>query len=496
MKYQNIEYSANGCKLVDFSNNLSTTHENNRNVYIIGAGVTGLSVGWQLAQKGANVQIFEASDYIGGMATTFVHEDFVLDLGPHKFFSIMDDRMNLARKLMGDEFISVEKRSRIRLSGHFINYPIGLFDVMKNLDPFIAVTGGISYLIQLVKNIFTKDPDRSYEDWLVRRFGYRLYSLIFAQYAEKIWGDPKTLTRELAETRVAIPGLLPLIWNMLFVRKPKGQVVHAQTFEYPKMGSGQFSAKLAQSFLENGGKMFYNSILTKVKIEHERVTEIQVGKEIIPLTPNDILISTLPLNYITKMISPHPSDSVNRAAKNLKTRDLILFYLLLDQPTVSNDNWLFFPEKKYIFNRGFEQKNFSKYTSPEDKTCFCVEIIASDAATWRAEDSDLYEKVIEGLEECGLVKREKVVRFFTKHLKWVYPVYDIEYKKNSHEVLDYLDGIKNLYSIGRQGGFNYIGQIDCLDIGIVTAEYIMEHKDNKYDWHLMRERFNNYIVLD
>jgi len=323
-----------------------------------------------------------------------------------------------------------------------------------------------------------------------------LYSLIFAQYAQKIWGDPKTLARELAETRVAIPGLLPLVWNMLFVKKPNGQAVHAQTFEYPKMGSGQFSAKLAEAFLENGGVISYNSILTKVKIEQERVTEIQVGKNVIPLGPKDILISTLPLNYLTKMISPRPPESVNCAAQNLKTRDLILFYLILDQPTLTNDNWLFFPEKKYIFNRGFEQKNFSIDTCPSDKTCFCVEIIASDAATWHAEDKDLYAKVIEGLEECGLVKREKVIQYFTKHLKWVYPVYDIDYKKNSQEVLGHLDNIKNLYSIGRQGGFNYIGQIDCMDIGIVTAQYIMQHRDDKRDWHLMRERFNNYIVLD
>jgi protoporphyrinogen oxidase len=80
-------------------------------------------------------------------------------------------------------------------------------------------------------------------------------------------------------------------------------------------------------------------------------------------------------------------------------------------------------------------------------------------------------------------------------VKWAYPVYDIHYQENINTVLDALESISNLYSIGRQGGFNYVGQMDCLDMGIRTAEYILTHSD-KSAWKEVRESFQHYIVLD
>jgi protoporphyrinogen oxidase len=445
------------------------------------------------------VTILEANDHVGGMAATFRHDDFLLDLGPHKFFSVMEDRVKLAEELMGSDFITVPKRSRIRLAGKFLNYPIGLLDVMKNLDPLIAVTGGFSYLYQLLVNLFDRREDKSYEDWLTRRFGRKLYELIFAQYARKIWGDPKELARSLAETRVAIPGLLPLLWHMLFAPK-RGKVIHAETFRYPRYGSGQFCDRLAQKVVESGGKILLEHVVTKLDLKDNHITAIHVGGEksgqVIAIPQDALVINTLSVGYWCNMLEPQPADSVIKAANSLHTRDLILFYLILNKPSVSDDNWLFFPEQKYIFNRAFEQKNFSSSMVPSEKTALCLEIIASTEEMFHASPSTLYERVVSGLEDCGLLKKSEVVDYFVKRIKWAYPVYDLDYKENIQSVLTYLDAIENLYSIGRQGGFNYVGQIDCLDIGVVTAEYILENNSDKKNWQEIRQRFENYIVLD
>jgi protoporphyrinogen oxidase len=473
----------------------------NGRAIIIGAGVTGLTVGWQLASAGMDVLLLEATDHLGGMAVTFKHGDFLLDMGPHKFFSVMEDRMQTARELMGEEFLTVPKRSRIRLSGHFLNYPIGLLDVIKNLDPFIAVTGGGSYLLQLIRNIFDQRRDVSYEDWLVRRFGPRLYQLIFAEYARKIWGEPRTLARELAETRVAVPGLLPLLWHMLFARN-KGPTIHAETFNYPRFGSGQFCDRLAELVVEYGGTIRFDAGVTRLFLvnDNQRVASIQLeAAESISVHTEDVLVTTIPVSYLSNIIEPAPPAAVTEAAMRLKTRPLILLYLIINQPSISNDNWLFFPEEKYIFNRVFEQKNFSPFMCPQDKTVLCLEIVASDKDLWRASETDLYERAISELEETGMVTRSQVIEYFSRRLKWAYPVYDLDYRRNTETVLQYLDSIPDLYSVGRQGGFNYVGQIDCLDIGIITAEHILkcrQTQDAAEYWAEARRRFANYIVLD
>lgn len=473
----------------------------NGRAIIVGAGVTGLTVGWQLAYAGMDVLLLEAMDHLGGMAGTFKHGDFLLDMGPHKFFSVMENRMQTARELMGEEFLIVPKRSRIRLSGHFLNYPIGLLDIMKNLDPLIAVTGGVSYLLQLMRNVFNRRPDISYEDWLIRRFGPKLYQLIFAEYARKIWGEPRTLARELAETRVAVPGLLPLLWHMLFARN-KGRTIHAETFNYPRFGSGQFCDRLAELLVEYGGVIRCDASVTRLGMaaKSQRVGSIQLeAGEPISVHPEDVVVTTVPVSFLSRIIDPAPPTAVTEAASQLKTRPLVLLYLILNRPSVSKDNWLFFPEAKYIFNRVFEQKNFSPFMCPEDKTVLCLEIVASDMDLWRASETDLFERAITGLEETGLVHRSQVIEYFSRRLKWAYPVYDLDYRRNTETVLQYLDSMPNLYSVGRQGGFNYVGQIDCLDIGILTAEHILHHRqaqDAAVHWADVRQRFANYIVLD
>jgi len=474
----------------------STRDRTKGRAIVIGAGVTGLTTAWQLSSANMDTLVLEATSRVGGMATTFRHKDFLLDQGPHKFFSVMTDRMEMAEAIVGsDDFLVVPKRSRIRLSGHFLNYPLGLLDIVKNLNPLIAVSGGLSYFLQLIKNLVDRRPDISYEDWLVRRFGRKLYELIFAEYARKIWGDPKKLARELAETRVAIPGLLPLLWSML-VTRGKGRVIHAETFRYPKLGTGEFSRQLAELVLKHGGEIQYGSALVEMTLTDNYVSALRLASdETITLRPNDVVVTTVPIGYLTRLIKPTPPPEVLQAAKNLKTRHLVLLYLILDRPSVSDDSWLFFPENKYIFTRAFEQKNFSQYMCPDDKTSLCLEIVAVDQDLWRASDEYLYERAIAGLEEMGLVNRSEVIEYFTRRMPWVYPVYDLDYKKNTRVALDYLDGIPNLYSVGRQGGFNYVGQIDCLDIGLVTAGQILRN-DGKSRWSEARHRFDNYIVLD
>jgi protoporphyrinogen oxidase len=464
--------------------------------FIIGAGVTGLTTAWQLASAGLDVQVLEASSHVGGMATTFRHENLLLDQGPHKFFSVMEDRMQMAEEIIGSEnFLVVPKRSRIRLAGRFVNYPLGFIDILKNLNPTVAITGGLSYLFQLVRNLFDRSPMVSYEDYLVRRFGRRLYELVFADYARKIWGDPKRLARELAETRVAIPGLASLIWKMLITRG-QGPVIHAETFRYPKMGTGEFSRRLAELVLEHGGSIRFGSAVVGLGLKDNLITSIRLGSgEQIAVSPTDVVVTTIPVGYLVKLLKPTPPEDIFRAASGLKTRNLILLYVIIDRPSVSSDSWLFFPEAKYVFTRVFEQKNFSQHMIPKDKTCLCLEIVAPDEKVWYAPDADLYERAISGLEDVGLVRRSEVAEYFTRRLKWVYPVYDLDYKKNARVVLDYLDTISNLYSVGRQGGFNYVGQIDCLDIGVVTAEHILQG-DRKARWAEARQRFADYIVLD
>ena len=64
-----------------------------KKIAIIGAGPSGLTAAYQLAKEGIDVEVFEASDSVGGMAKSFMLWGQIVDLGPHRFFS-SDPRVN------------------------------------------------------------------------------------------------------------------------------------------------------------------------------------------------------------------------------------------------------------------------------------------------------------------------------------------------------------------------------------------------------------------
>ena len=63
------------------------------NIGIIGAGPAGLTAAYLLSKEHHNVDVYESSSDVGGMAKTIDLWGQKVDLGPHRFFS-NDQRVN------------------------------------------------------------------------------------------------------------------------------------------------------------------------------------------------------------------------------------------------------------------------------------------------------------------------------------------------------------------------------------------------------------------
>jgi protoporphyrinogen oxidase len=127
-------------------------------------------------------------------------------------------------------------------------------------------------------------------------------------------------------------------------------------------------------------------------------------------------------------------------------------------------------------------------------TVLCAEVTCdSNDELSSTDENTIFGRVADQLEECRLVRKTDIIEHFDKRLRDVYPIYDLEYKKNKRLVFDYLDSINNFFSIGRSGGFDYTGMLDCLDIGIKTADFISH---NRKDRLVLRNYFTGYVVVD
>ena len=52
-------------------------------VYILGGGVTGLAVAYELLKRGQKIEIIEKSKTLGGLARTENWKGKPIDMGPH-----------------------------------------------------------------------------------------------------------------------------------------------------------------------------------------------------------------------------------------------------------------------------------------------------------------------------------------------------------------------------------------------------------------------------
>ncbi|MBU0929643.1 MAG: FAD-dependent oxidoreductase [Nanoarchaeota archaeon] len=460
-----------------------------KNILILGGGLTGLTSAWKLAEADNNVTVIEKQDKLGGISSTFKHKNFNLDYGPHKIYTQIPEIMNEIKSLVKEEnLLEIEKRSKIYLKGKYYDYPIGLKDILLKMNPLIGIKAGFSFGLRKAKNIVYK-KEISYEDYLTNRFGKGIYELVFKPYAEKVWGNPKELDKELASIRVSVPSLSALLKNMLI--KKKNPEISADKFYYPKYGIISLAEEMQENIEMNNGNILFNSYITEMKLNDNFIEEVKIKeKSKVKKMKPDFIISTIPIKELPKLLNA-PQEIID-AADSLKYRPLILFYIVANKDGLFNDNWIFYPEKDIIFNRISEQKGFSKDMIPNDKTVLTVEITCdADSELFKLNNKELYEKVIADLEKVNILSRNDVSEYFSAKLKDVYPVYDLEFKKNLNIILTYLSNIQNLITNGRQGLFNYNNMDHCIDMGIKAARYVI---NNSNDWYEKIKEFNYKIV--
>lgn len=462
---------------------------------ILGGGVSGLAAAWKLAEAEIPVIVLEKNAVVGGMAGTFSYKGYLLDYGPHKIYSQLPI-FEEVKQFLSSDLLSVPKTSKIRLRGKYLPYPFGMASLLFTLGPVAALSSAMSYGSTTFLNFFRTCKDTSYEDYIVNRFGQATYGLVFGPYAQKAWGDPKKLDKSLAQTRVVIPSIRELVSRMIFGDQGKKEL-SASTFYYPAQGAVQMAQKMVAAIEKHNGKIICNATPFRFEAKENRVDALiykdQHGKEHTLSVAG--VISTIPMRNMLQLFSSVP-ESVTISTKKLRFRKLILLYIEAKASRLIAENWIFFPETKYIFNRLSEQKGFSERMIPADKTVLCVEM-TFDPEDPRASftDQQLYDLVLPQLEECGVLQSSQTISFFTKHLIDGYPVYHIDYKQDLENFFGFVEQFNNVFSIGRQGMFNYVGTIDCIDMGTTTAAFILSKK-SKDLWKQERQKFENYVTID
>jgi protoporphyrinogen oxidase len=461
-------------------------------VVVIGAGPAGLTAAYQLAKLGGTrITVLEADDIVGGISRTAQYKGFRFDIGGHRFFTKIQPVEDLWHEILGPEFISVPRLSRIHYNGRFFDYPLKAGNALSGLGPINALRIVLSY----VKWHYRPYPvEENFEEWVTNRFGKRLYEIFFKTYTEKVWGIPCTEIRaEWAAQRIQGLSLAKAILNATALNKRSTNIktlIHE--FQYPRLGPGQMWETCRDKIEALGHPVLMRHYAHQIDLEDGRVTRVHAR------TPDgdrvfeaEHVIATMPVRSLVRAFSPPPPAAIVAAAEGLRYRDFLVVALILNKEKLFPDNWIYIHTPGVKVGRIQNFNNWSAAMVPmPGATCLGMEYFCFKGdGLWDSSDADLIAQASRELEELGLAHQADVIDGAVIRMPKAYPIYDAAYRAHLDTVREFIDPIPNLHTVGRNGMHKYNNQDHSMLAAMMAVEnmhgaaYNIWDVNTDFDYH-------------
>jgi protoporphyrinogen oxidase len=480
---------------------------------IVGGGPAGLTAAFELLQR-SDVRpiVFEADQQVGGISKTINYRGNRMDLGGHRFFSKSDwvmqwwqsmlpvasaaaesaplelayqgQRMHMRPAVSEasdpDRVMLVRSRlSRIFYRRRFFDYPLKLnWATLGNLGPSYATRIGASYVLA---RLAPRSPEATLEDFLINRFGDKLYRTFFKDYTEKVWGVPcSAISAEWGAQRIKGLSISKAILHALSAplrsvgdtRQKRTETSLIERFLYPKLGPGQMWEEVACRVAAGGGQVRLNHRVVGLHRSGRRITAADVRDTTtgtVTRVPCDYLVSTMPVRDLATLLQPEDPEVV-RVAGALPYRDFMTAGLLVRRmrPTgkgvnpangMPPDNWIYVQEPDVKLGRLQIFNNWSPYLAADPQTIwlgleyFCAE----GDALWSMPDAAFLDLASRELAKIGLIDLADVLDGTVVRVPKAYPAYFGEYREIGR-VRAFLDEWLNLFPVGRNGMHRYNNQ--------------------------------------
>ena len=442
-------------------------------VVIIGAGPAGLSAGYELCNSKKKVLVLEKKYQVGGLAETKVFGDYRYDIGPHRFFTKNEEVYNLFIKMLGDDAVKVNRKTRILFKNSYFDYPLSPVNALFGLGMFESIQIGFSYIFARIKSYLRLSRIENFEDWVVDKFGRKLFNNFFKNYTEKVWGiDCKLIGKDWAAQRIKGLSLSTAIKFAIFPNSKKRPKTLIDVFYYPRLGAGMLWEKFEEHLNANGVPVVKNSFVKNVQeMENKQVlTYIEKNQEKI-ISSDHILFSNPLLDFI-KFYKTTVPEKVISAVKNLEYRNHISVHITVDKK-LFDDNWIYIHSPTLKMARIADFTNFSTEMSKEGEYPLTLEYFCfEEDKIWSQDNSEI---IAFGLKELKSIFNEEfsVIHSDVSRNPKAYPVIKTGYEKDINIIKNWLATKENLTAIGRSGMFKYNNQDHAMATGIYAVRNLL-----------------------
>ncbi len=503
-----------------------------RKAIIIGAGPAGLTAAYELLKR-TDIQpiVIEQGNQAGGLSRTIDFDGNKIDIGGHRFFSKsqkvvdwwlhflplqangMAENIQISyrdqqaafevdKKTTGspgdneeDVMLLRPRKSSIYFEGRFFDYPLQFtFSTLRKLGFIKVLKFAFSYTKAKLAPI---REELTLEDFFINRFGKELYQTFFKSYTEKVWGVPcRELPASWGKQRVKglnIGNVLKHAVRSLFYKSKDIHQKNTQTslieqFLYPRYGPGQMWEKVANRSRQMGAVIHMNTRVVGLHAETntklKSVVIKKAGSDETEILEADYFISTMPVRTLLRHLNgiDIPA-SVTASSESLQYRDFLIVGILTTADglkTDVTDNWIYIQDKGIRAGRVQFFHNWSPgMTRSPDSRWIGVEYFCNETDQfWQQDDAAIAGFAVNEMSGIQLLDANKVQNTLVVKVRKAYPSYFGGYR-DFDKVKQFLDGIDNLFPVGRNGMHRYNNTDHSMLTAMATVDNIIAGRTNK-----------------
>lgn len=270
------------------------------NVGIVGGGVAGLTVAYELGKKGHKVHLFERYPELGGQAGTFEVAGERLERFYHHIFGSDVDVIQLIGELgLSDRL-------------EWLNSKVGFFHGGKVYD-FVTPVELLKFspisLVDRVRLGLITVYLRKYKDWrALENVTAREWILKYGgrRNYEVVWGP---MLRNKFGASADEVGMVWL-WGKIHLRLSSRKGGKEQ-LGYMKGSYGVMIDALAEKIVDSGGQISVSAPVEKIAVKDGKATGLQAGGQEYQF---DLIIATVPSPIFLDMVPELPSDYAKKLA--------------------------------------------------------------------------------------------------------------------------------------------------------------------------------------
>lgn len=374
-------------------------------ITVVGAGLAGMTAAYRLLKAGHEVDVYEAADYVGGLAAGFPVAGSRLEKYYHHIFTTDRSIRRLVDELgLHDTLYWLPSQMGSFYDGKV--YPFGTPLQLLSFKPLPFLDrlrfGLVTLYLGKVKDWMKYEKVTAY-DWVSRYYGPHVTRVIWEPLLRSKFGE--------YFDQVAMAWL----WARIHVRassREKGGT--SESLGYFKGGFDRVCQGLADGIRRLGGRILLSTPVDRILSENNRFTGVEVLGE---KRAYDRLIFSAATPLFLKACPDLPRDYVDRVT-SLKFMAAQCLIFVMNRKFTENIYWMNITDITMPFIAVVEHTNYAPREWYNGKTLLYV-------GNYLPRDHRLFH-----------LDKDSLIREFLPHLKRINPNFDLSWVEESYLARD------------------------------------------------------------